>query len=112
VGAGTRTGANEQTAASITQEGSVVGTLHYMAPEQVQGKATDARADIFSFGCLFYEMLTGKRAFDGVNAPSVIGAILERPAPSIERLRQQCSIECCANVWRKIRSCAGKMRAI
>jgi Tol biopolymer transport system component len=54
-----------------------------MAPEQLQGKPVDARADIFAFGCVLYEMLTGKRAFDGANTASVIAGILERPAPSI-----------------------------
>ena len=68
---------------ALTQEGSIVGTLQYMAPEQLQGKPTDVRADIFSFGCVLYEMLTGKRAFDGANSASVIAAILEREAPSV-----------------------------
>ena len=54
-----------------------------MSPEQLQGKVTDVRADIFSFGCVLYEMLTGKRAFDGANTASVMAAILERPAPSV-----------------------------
>jgi serine/threonine protein kinase len=71
------------TRAALTQEGSIIGTLQYMAPEQLQGKAIDTRADIFSFGCVLYEMLTGKRAFDGANSASVIAAILERPAPSV-----------------------------
>jgi hypothetical protein len=67
---------------TITQEGAIVGTLQYMAPEQLQGKAADARSDLFSFGCALYEMLTGKRAFEGASAPSVIAAVLERePAP-------------------------------
>ena len=53
-----------------------------MAPEQLQGKGADARSDLFSFGCVLYEMLTGKRAFEGTSAPSVIAAVLERePAP-------------------------------
>jgi serine/threonine protein kinase len=53
-----------------------------MSPEQLQGKEVDARSDLFSFGCVLYEMLTGKRAFDGQSAASVIAAILERePAP-------------------------------
>jgi Tol biopolymer transport system component/predicted Ser/Thr protein kinase len=67
---------------SITQEGTILGTLQYMAPEQLQGKAVDARSDLFSFGCVLYEMLTGKRAFDGESAPSVIASVLERePGP-------------------------------
>ena len=53
-----------------------------MSPEQLQGKAADARSDLFAFGCVLYEMLTGKRAFEGESAASVIAAILERePAP-------------------------------
>ena len=53
-----------------------------MSPEQLQGKETDARSDLFAFGCVLYEMLTGKRAFEGQSAASVIAAILERePAP-------------------------------
>jgi hypothetical protein len=54
-----------------------------MAPEQLQGKPVDARADIFAFGCVLYEMLTGERAFDGANTASVIAAIMERATPSI-----------------------------
>jgi len=60
----------------------LVGTPQYMAPEQIEGKDGDARTDLFSFGCVFYEMLTGKRAFDGKTTSSVIAAVLERePAP-------------------------------
>jgi eukaryotic-like serine/threonine-protein kinase len=77
-------GASEETVTrALTQQGAIVGTLQYMAPEQLQGQPADARADIFSFGCVLYEMLTGKRAFDGASAASVIAAILERPAPSL-----------------------------
>src|SRR5665213_926264 len=69
---------------SPTLEGTILGTLQYMAPEQLQAKDNvDSRADIFSFGCVLYEMLTGKRAFDGKNAASVIAAVMERPAPSV-----------------------------
>jgi eukaryotic-like serine/threonine-protein kinase len=68
---------------SPTREGTILGTLQYMAPEQLQAKEVDGRADIFSFGCVLYEMLTGKRAFDGKNAASVIAAVMERPAPSV-----------------------------
>jgi Tol biopolymer transport system component/tRNA A-37 threonylcarbamoyl transferase component Bud32 len=77
------TSASDETVTqAITQEGAILGTLQYMAPEQLQGKPVDARSDLFSFGCVLYEMLTGKRAFDGASAPSVIAAVLERePAP-------------------------------
>jgi serine/threonine protein kinase len=77
---------------TLTQQGQIVGTLQYMSPEQLQGKATDKRSDLFSFGCVLYETLTGKRAFDGANAASVIAAILERQpealtaVPTLERV--------------------------
>lgn len=70
-------------AAQVTQEGMILGTLNYMAPEQLQGRPTDGRADIFSFGCVLYEMLTGKKAFEGTSAVSVIAAIMGREPPSV-----------------------------
>jgi serine/threonine protein kinase len=68
---------------ALTGQGQIVGTLQYMSPEQLQSQETGAGSDIFSFGLVLYEMLTGKRAFDGSSPASVIAAILERPAPSI-----------------------------
>jgi serine/threonine-protein kinase len=72
---------------ALTGRNEIVGTLYYMSPEQLQAQATgkeiDGRSDIFSFGLVLYEMLTGKRAFEGASPASVIAAILERPAPSI-----------------------------
>jgi len=66
----------------ITGQGTILGTLHYMSPEQVEGRDTDARTDMFAFGCVLYEMLTAKKAFEGRTQASVIAAILERePAP-------------------------------
>ena len=63
-------------------EGSILGTLHYMSPEQLDGKPADARSDVFSFGATLYEMVTGRRPFDGPSQASVIGAILkDAPAP-------------------------------
>ena len=67
----------------LTSEGQILGTLVYMSPEQIQGKEADARSDIFSFGLVLYEMLTGTRAFAASSSASVIAAILERPAPSV-----------------------------
>ena len=65
-----------------TAAGTLLGTVPYMAPEQLEGKEADARTDIFSFGAMLYEMITGKRAFEGESQASVIAAILERdPAP-------------------------------
>ena len=69
--------------AALTQQGTILGTLNYMSPEQLQSKEADARSDIFSFGLVFYEMLTGRRAFEGASTASVIAAILERPSPSV-----------------------------
>jgi eukaryotic-like serine/threonine-protein kinase len=73
---------DETVTRALTQKGQILGTFQYMSPEQLQGKETDTRSDLFSFGCVLYEMLTGKRAFEGESAASVIAAILERePAP-------------------------------
>src|SRR5215471_15704536 len=65
-----------------TQTGMVVGTFQYMSPEQIEGKELDARSDIFSLGAVLYEMVTGKKAFEGKSQLSVASAILEsEPAP-------------------------------
>ncbi|MEP7367338.1 MAG: protein kinase [Acidobacteriota bacterium] len=64
--------------APLTTEGSIVGTVCYMSPEQAEGKKVDPRSDIFSFGALLYEMLTGQRAFHGDSAVSTMAAILTR----------------------------------
>src|ERR1035438_3348672 len=66
----------------LTMQGTVVGTVQYMSPEQVEGKEADARSDIFSLGCVLYEMATGKRAFEGKSMASIMAAVLERnPVP-------------------------------
>jgi Tol biopolymer transport system component len=67
----------------LTREDTILGTSQYMAPEQLEGKEADVRSDIFAIGALLYEMLTGRRAFDGVSRASVIAAILERDPPSV-----------------------------
>src|SRR4051812_31959816 len=67
----------------LTAEGSIVGTFQYMAPETLEGGETDARSDIFSFGAVVYEMLTGKRAFSGKTQASVIAAVLASEPPPI-----------------------------
>jgi eukaryotic-like serine/threonine-protein kinase len=72
-----------ETVGAVTAAGQIVGTLQYMAPEQLQGKSVDVRSDLFSFGCVMYEMLTGQRAFDGADPASVIAAVLTREAPSL-----------------------------
>jgi Tol biopolymer transport system component len=96
---------------TLTGEHMIVGTVHYMSPEQAQGKPADARSDLFSFGLVLYEMLTGKRAFDGPNPASVIAAILERDAPSaagvaplaLDRVLQRCLVKDPEERWQSAR---------
>jgi Tol biopolymer transport system component len=71
----------------VTQQGMIVGTFQYMSPEQVEGKEVDARSDIFSFGAVLYEMLTGRRAFPGKSQLSVASAILEKDPEPISTLQ-------------------------
>ena len=71
----------------LTAQGTVVGTFQYMSPEQVEGKAVDARSDIFSLGAVLFEMATGKRAFEGKTTASVIAAVLEREPPPISSVQ-------------------------
>jgi len=67
---------------ALTAEGTLVGTFHYIAPEQFDGKEADARSDIFALGAVLYEMATGRKAFEGKTPASVMAAILERePQP-------------------------------
>src|SRR3984893_13301339 len=99
--------AQETMTMALTSQGQILGTLLYMSPEQLQGKEADARSDIFSFGCVLYEIITGRRAFDGASPASVIAAILERPAPSIaevapaalDRLLKRCLDKDPENRW-------------
>ena len=68
--------------APVTQQGVIVGTFQYAAPEVLRGREADARSDLFAFGCVLYEMVTGRRAFEGKSQLSVLTAILEsEPAP-------------------------------
>ena len=71
----------------LTAQGTVVGTFQYMAPEQVEGKEADARSDVFALGAVLYEMVTGKRAFEGKTAASAMAAVLERDPAPISSLR-------------------------
>ena len=66
----------------VTEMGMIAGTIPYMSPEQFEGKDVDARADIFSFGAVLYEMVTGRKVFEGESQASLISAILSAPYPS------------------------------
>jgi serine/threonine-protein kinase len=101
------TGLSGQTAeqstmeAALTREGSIIGTVSYMSPEQAEGKHVDARSDIFSFGDVLYEMVTGKRAFEGRSGISTLSSILRddvRPiheaAPEVPPLLEQIILRC------------------
>ncbi|MCC7341934.1 MAG: serine/threonine-protein kinase, partial [Bryobacterales bacterium] len=81
--------------ASLTSEGTVLGTPQYMAPEQFEGKEADPRADVWAFGAVLYEMVTGRKAFEGKNYSSLVGAILSTdPAPVeppwLEKITRRC----------------------
>jgi len=86
---------------ALTAEGTLVGTFHYIAPEQFDGKEADARSDIFALGAVLYEMATGRKAFEGKTPASVMAAILEREPqpitvsqplapPALDRLVKTC----------------------
>jgi Tol biopolymer transport system component/predicted Ser/Thr protein kinase len=100
-GASANSGSNLPTAARATEPGMVLGTMGYMAPEQVRGRPADQRSDLFAFGAVLYEMLAGKKAFSGDSGADVITAILrEEPAelsitnqsvpPGLERIVRRC----------------------
>ena len=71
-----------------TAEGTIIGTVQYMAPEQLEGKDADARTDVFAFGTLLYEMATGRKAFNGDSQASIIASILTAHPPAISTSRQ------------------------
>jgi eukaryotic-like serine/threonine-protein kinase len=100
---------------SLTQEGMVLGTFQYMSPEHVEGKELDGRSDIFSFGAVLYEMMTGQKAFPGKSQLSIASAILEReptPISSIKPLTRPRLITRLKNVWQKTLTNVGKARVI
>jgi Tol biopolymer transport system component/predicted Ser/Thr protein kinase len=104
-------GGENTTTMALTAKGELLGTLNYMSPEQLQGRDADARSDIFALGLVLYEMLTGRRAFEGESPASVIAAILERPAPSVaevapaalDRVLQRCLAKDPDDRWQTVR---------
>jgi serine/threonine-protein kinase len=90
-----------------TEPGSVLGTVGYMSPEQVQGRPPDARSDIFSLGCVLYEMLAGRRLFQRANAADTIAAILKDDVPAVSESSGAPPVE----LDRILRRCLEKDRA-
>jgi eukaryotic-like serine/threonine-protein kinase len=78
---------------ALTAYGVIVGTVHYMAPEQLDARPVDARADIFAFGTVLYEMINGRKAFDGQSPASVIGAIMSGTPPSMSAVHAPPALE-------------------
>ena len=108
-------------ARSITQEGTILGTFQYMAPEQLEGANVDHRADLFALGAVLYEMATGRRAFHGSTKTSLIAAIVaSQPAPlsqvqplapvSLEHVIQRCLAKDPAERWQSARDVAEELK--
>jgi hypothetical protein len=75
------------TPANLTAHGTILGTFQYMSPEQLEGQDADARSDIFAFGALLYELVSGRKAFEGKSRASVIAAILDHDPPPLASLQ-------------------------
>src|SRR5262252_4319753 len=88
----------------LTQEGTILGTFQYMAPEQLEGKEADGRTDIFAFGAVLYEMATGRKAFTASTQASLITAIMSSDPPSIASLQPMSP----AALDRVVRTCLAK----
>ena len=107
----------------LTQEGTILGTFQYMAPEQLEGAEADARTDIFALGALLYEMATGKRAFEGSSRTSLIAAIVtSHPTPisqvtpmtppALDHVVKKCLEKDPDDRWQSARDVAGELRWI
>ena len=110
-------------ARDVTAEGSIVGTVPYMAPEQLEGKRADARTDVFALGAVLYETVTGRKAFTGASQASLISAILttEPPPPSasqpmspaaLDRLVKTCLAKDPADRWQSAHDVELQLRGI
>jgi Tol biopolymer transport system component len=110
-------------ASPLTAQGTIVGTWQYMSPEQLEGMEADARSDIFSFGAVFYEMLTGRRAFEGRSQASLIAAIMgTQPAPlsavlpgvspELERIVRRCLANDPEDRWQSAADLASELKWI
>ena len=108
---------------SLTAAGTILGTLQYMAPEQLEGKAVDGRADIFAFGAVVYEMVTGKRAFQGTSQASLIAAIMNshpqpmseleaKTPPTLDHIVGTCLAKDPTDRWQTARDVAREIRRL
>jgi Tol biopolymer transport system component len=111
------------TRADITGQGVMLGTLQYMAPEQIEGKDADARTDVFAFGALLYEMVTGRKAFQGKTQATLIASIMSRDPrplsefvsispPALEHLVERCLQKEPDNRWQTAHSLVMQLRWI
>ncbi|MSO48704.1 MAG: serine/threonine-protein kinase [Acidobacteria bacterium] len=78
----------QETRMDVTAQGTMIGTMQYMSPEQVEGREADTRTDLFGFGAVLYEMLTGKKVFEGKTQASLIGAIMKAEPRPVSHLAQ------------------------
>ena len=109
-------------ARELTAEGMILGTLPYMAPEQLEGKETDARTDLFALGAVLYEILSGRRPFEGSSQASLIAAILSSEPPSlplepplpraVDRVVRKCLAKDPDKRWQSARDLADELRWI
>jgi len=108
---------------NLTAQGTILGTLQYMAPEQLEGKEVDARTDIFAFGVVIYEMATGKKAFEGKSQASLIAKILETDPqpittlqpmtpPALDHVVRRCLAKDPENRWQTARDLELEMKSI
>ena len=108
---------------NLTAQGTILGTFQYMAPEQLEGREADTRTDIFAFGAVVYEMVTGKKAFEGKSQASLIGAIMHAEPPSLtalqpltprtlDRMIRKCLAKDPEQRWQSVQDLASELRWI
>jgi Tol biopolymer transport system component len=108
---------------ALTAQGTIIGTFQYMAPEQLEGKDADSRTDIFAFGAVVYEMLTGRKAFEGKSQASLISSIMSSQPPpvssiqtltppALDRLVARCLAKDPDDRWQSVRDLSFQLSSI